>query len=123
MATSFTKPLIVKKIGDGTWEPYSEFDYHVGKYPSDDVITVPAGFRTDFASVPRPFWGIFPPDGKYTAASIIHDWLYNTQGIHGRSRKKCDGIFLEAMTVLGVPWVTRHLMYRAVRIGGGKYWK
>jgi hypothetical protein len=123
MPTSFTKPLIVQKISARRWMLHSEFDYHVGMYPSADVIKVPIGFQTDFASVPRPFWFLFPPDGKYTGAAVVHDWLYHTHEYHERSRKECDQIFLEAMGVLGVPWLTRHTMYRAVRLGGGNHFK
>src|SRR5262245_57983090 len=34
-------------------------------------VDVPAGFVTDFASVPRIFWSVLPRDGKYTYPAII----------------------------------------------------
>ena len=83
---------------------------------------MPGGFITDFASVPRGLWNIFPPDGKYTQAAVLHDFLYSNKGDvpkgKNRSKKECDQIFMEAMEVLGVPWMKRHLMYRAVRLFG-----
>lgn len=30
------------------------------------IIEVPAGFETDFASVPRLFWRVVPPWGRYS---------------------------------------------------------
>lgn len=39
-------------------------------------ITIPAGFKTDLASVPKFLWGFFPPFGKGLLAYIIHDYLY-----------------------------------------------
>jgi len=113
--SSFTAPLIVKKIGAHRWETFRDFDYYVGEEGSDDRITVHEGFQTDFASVPRAFWVVFPPDGKYTQAAVLHDYLYRVQE---RTRKESDDIFLEAMAVLGVNKIKRLIMYRAVRVFG-----
>lgn len=84
------------------------------------VIEVPAGFDTDLASVPRVMYSIFPRDGLYIEAAIIHDWLYVDQKINGEwiSRKTADGVFLEAMEYLGIGWFRRRTIYRGVRIGG-----
>lgn len=94
-------------------------EYHVGSEDSSEVITVPAGFVTDFASVPYPFRNMFPALGPWARAAIVHDWLYDQGGLGRYTRLQCDRIFLEAMTVLGVPAWKRTLMFRAVRIGGG----
>ena len=123
--TSFTKPLIVKKIDKG-WVVQSNFEYHVGEEGSHERIKIPIGFCTDFASVPRLFWMIIPPDGRYTQAAVVHDYLYSQLGNLGKiayTRGECDGIFLEAMKVLKVPFWKRRVMYRAVRIFGGIGWR
>lgn len=97
----------------------TEFEYHVGKYPSHEVIVVPKGFITDWASVPRALWSVIPPRGEYSKAVLVHDWMYVTAY---RTRKIADRIFLEAMKVLGVKRWKRRLMYIGVRIGGrGNY--
>jgi hypothetical protein len=96
-----------------------EFGYDVGAEGSQDQITVPVGFETDFASVPRVFWAILPKWGKYGNAAVIHDWLYWEQG---RSRPAADAVFLEAMAVLGVSAVVRQTMYTAVRLFGWLAW-
>lgn len=93
--------------------------YHVGHADSDEVITVPKGYETDFASVPRMFWGLIPPLGAYARPAIIHDYLYDAGGLRRYTRKQCDEIFKEAMDVVGVPAWKRNLMFAAVRIGGG----
>lgn len=111
--SSFTGPLIVKKVGDRLWELHTDFEYHVGSEDSLDFITVPAGFQTDFASVPRIFWSLFPPDGRYTGAAVVHDWICKTDNI--RTWKEKADIFIEAMEVLKVPWIKRQTMYWAVR--------
>lgn len=62
-----------------------------------------------------------PPDGKYAKAAIIHDYLYDNAL---RTKKEADLIFLDGMTVLGVPKWKRIVMYLAVRwFGGGMYGK
>lgn len=113
--SSFTKPLIVKKVHGRWWEVSLGFTYYVGEEGSDDKIFVPTGFKTDFASVPRFFWRVIPPDGQYAQASVLHDFLYNRKI---RPRLECDQIFLESMEVLGVTWWKRKVMYRAVRLFG-----
>jgi hypothetical protein len=86
---------------------------------SNEVV-VPTGFITDFASVPRLFWNIVPPNGKYRNAAIIHDYMY-VYGIGGL-KKVADDLFLQNMKILGVPWWKRIIMYRAVRFfGRGNY--
>jgi len=60
---------------------------------SGEVIVVPAGFETDFASVPRFFWRIIPPWlGRWGAC--VHDWCYRTR-IY--SRKESDAVFYECL--------------------------
>ena len=80
------------------------------------TVFVPEGFITDFASVPRPLWPIFPPAGQWCEAAVIHDYLYSTKTC---SRFLADAIFRECMHQLGVPMWRRVLMYYAVRTLGG----
>ena len=82
------------------------------------VIRVLKGYRSDFASIPRFFWRIFPPMGRYTYAAIIHDWLCDQQT---NDYKHAAKIFLECMEYLDVPKVKRLTMYRAVLWFGPKF--
>ena len=82
-------------------------------------ISVPAGFKTDYASIPRFFWRVLPPVGKYDRAAVVHDWLYAKNGV---TRKQADDILYEAMGVLGVPGWQRNVIYAGVRVGGWKPW-
>jgi hypothetical protein len=116
----FTKILTVSPLGDGrTWFLREEFGYDIGSEGSGDSIDVPVGFLTDFASVPRPFWWLFPTWGRYGNAAVIHDFCYWQQEI---DRRRSDQIFLEAMRVLGVGPITRTLLFSAVRVFGGIPW-
>ncbi|EBI1833225.1 DUF1353 domain-containing protein [Salmonella enterica] len=114
----FTTPAILEMLDHYLWRVHESFEL----YPSDDesgVIEVPAGFITDLATIPRIFWILLPPDGKYAKVAIIHDYLYDNAL---RTKKEADKIFLDGMTVLGVPKRKRTVMYWAVRMfGRGMY--
>ena len=88
-----------------------------------EAIDVPAGFVTDFASVPWGFWNFEPPLGDSAKAAVVHDFLYETKGLGGRySRAQADGIFRQALGALGVPLWKRTLLWAAVRVGGAGGW-
>lgn len=117
--SSFTTPADLRMLDNYQWELLASFEYHVGDFPSEEVITVPAGTVTDLASVPRLLWAIFPPHGVWAKAAIIHDYLYSNAI---KSKAFADLTFLEAMKVLGVPPWRRKLMYLAVHyFGRGAY--
>lgn len=126
--SSFTSDLEVQILdstreGRVTARLLVGFGYEVGGVGSGEVIEVPAGFVTDFASVPEPFWSLEPPLGDAAKAAVVHDLLYATRGLAGRyTRARCDGIFREAMGVLNVPWWKRNLLWAAVRLGGAGGW-
>ncbi len=118
--SQFTKILVVSPLSDGrSWVLREEFSYDVGEIGSDDTVNVPVNFITDFASVPRPFWWLFPKWGRYGNAAVIHDFLYWKQS---RSRKRADEIFLEAMGVLKVRICTRYILFWSVRVFGCFAW-
>lgn len=119
--SSFTTPLVVSPLTDGRrWRLVFPFGYDVGYEGSDDRITVPTGFVTDFASTPPPIWWLIPPWGKYGKAAVVHDYLYM---VKTRTRKQADVIFREAMVVLGVPEWQVFVMYWAVRLFGWPAWQ
>ncbi len=119
--SEFTTPLIVSPLADGkSWRLVYKLTYFVGSLDSDDTITTPPGFVTDFASVPRVFWWIIPKWGKYGNAAVIHDWLYWRQ--EGRTRTEADAVLYEAMGVLKVSRWKKNVIYRAVRLFGWIAW-
>lgn len=119
--SNFTTPLNIDLIDANKWKLQKSFEYHVGCYPNNkEIIIVPAGFITDFASIPRIFWSILPPTGRYGKAAIIHDWCYQ-YGFYNRQRS--DEIFLEGMKVLKVKQWKYKIIYYSVRLFGGIVWK
>ncbi len=112
---SFDTPLELEYIDGHNWLLTAEFAYDTD-LPEPHTIRVPRGFVTDFASIPRPLWNIFPPTGQYGKAAVIHDYLYRTPGL--ASRGNADATLLEAMKALGVGRWTRWTIYAGVRCGG-----
>lgn len=88
------------------------------------VITVPKGYVSDGASIPRWLWSVAgsPFTGRYVPAAFVHDYLCQV-GLEGKpeaSWADTHKIFYEAMLDNGCP---KHGLkgavakYRAVRIG------
>lgn len=91
-------------------------------YQSDvagQTFTVPAGFLTDLASVPRLPFAYWLTGGTANAAAVVHDYLYSTRKV---SRKVADDVLAEASAVTGVPAWRRGLMWAAVRLFGWGPW-
>ena len=108
----------VQPFGDGAyWVVAKPFTYRIGDTAHE--ITVPAGFVTDFASIPFIFRAVLSPTGPPGRAAIVHDFLYWQQSC---TRPQADRILLLAMIESRVSAVTRQAVYRAVRFGGGTAW-
>jgi uncharacterized protein DUF1353 len=103
--------LTVTRYGDDHWRLESTLIYQGEK----DKFIVPAGYITDFATVPRIVVWLIPRFGRYTPAAILHDWLL-TDDPTISSRDK-DGIFRRVLRELEVPFVMRWLMWTGVRWG------
>ena len=119
--SQFTTPFRAELVGNNLWSTIQPFEYHIGELSSDEVIYVPIGFVTNFASVPRIFWPIISPIDEHGKAAVVHDYCY----YKGHYTKKIsDMIFREGLRVLGVkPWKV-WCMYNAVKwFGWISWWK
>jgi hypothetical protein len=85
----------------------------------DTTVIVPESFVSDLASVPKVFWMIVPPFGKYTRAALVHDYLYATQTT---TKEIADFIFLILMKRLKVKKWKYKIMYWAVKYFGKWAW-
>jgi len=97
------------------------------------VYTVPAGMVFDGASIPRFFWRLVGPPMReaYRPAAVLHDAAYKSElqaethtgcPVAPPTRKEADEILRLASIWRGVPSWKATVMYRAVRIGGGRAW-
>lgn len=93
-------------------------------YESDLVglVEVPAGFYTDFASVPRiPLVWYFYGNRAHKSA-VIHDYLFCKDAIPSVSWSMANRVFLEAMETGGHNPFVRYPMFWGVVIGSRLCW-
>lgn len=98
-------------------------------------VSVPSGFQTDLASIPRIAWPIVAPFELSLAAPIVHDKCYETGQIMVRAtaadawvptrvtRAQADRLLYDVAAAEGVWWWRRWLAYHAVRLFGAEFWK
>lgn len=116
--SSFNAGLAVERLGRRRWRTTREIVYFVGRLGSGWAITIPAGFETDGASVPRLLWMFFPPlGGDYDEAAVLHDYLYRT-AFMCLERVVADAILIEAMKVCQTGALARWCIFAGVRAGG-----
>lgn len=91
---------------------------------SGEPVRVPAGFKSDGASVPRLFWRcVFPPgDSRALRAAFVHDYLYRVP-VPGWNRISADRIFLALLIADGMPIGSAVTAYIGIRIFGHKNWR
>jgi hypothetical protein len=87
-------------------------------------ITVPKGFESDGASVPRFLWWLISPniDKRTLAAAILHDYLYRIQP-EGWTRKQADAVFYGICRSDGLQLDQSILAWLGLRLFGGKAWR
>jgi hypothetical protein len=121
MRSEFLTKLNSTKIGTyqgrGLWQLNAPLVY--ASEILGEVVSVPAKFVTDFASVPR-IPGIWWIAGALAdEAAVVHDWLYNQAKV---GRETADRVFKEAMEALGISAWRRYLIYAAVRSLGWRHY-
>ena len=99
-----------------TWNGYREWLYV--------AFTIPAGFKSDGASVPRFFWRVvFPPgDNRALRAAFAHDYIYRMHP-EGWSKAEADQMFYDLLIKGGIPWYRAKAAYLGVKLFGSGAWR
>jgi hypothetical protein len=118
--TPFGGLLQTRKLGPRRWELAAPFTYGHPLLPMG-AVTVPAGFVTDYASVPRwlPLTWMLVGDTAHEAA-VVHDYVYRTGIV---SRAVADHLLHDAALEAGEPRWRAVLLYGGVRVGGWVAWR
>ena len=119
--TPFDLPLVTqydpeasKLLGKDHWRVVAPFTYLIS---DDRHVSIPAGYLTDGASVPKIFWNIIPPWGIYGQAAVVHDILCEYLSVVDNgypvpiTRSYCDRVLHDAMEALEVPIAKRLTIY------------
>ncbi|RNM06860.1 DUF1353 domain-containing protein [Dickeya undicola] len=116
--TTIPAPTVRPFADSHDWVLMEDITYQIGE--SGHTITVPKGFVTDFASIPKTLWSFgLSQHGPYSKAAIIHDYLYWSQGC---TKEQADNILAIAMKESGVSEKTATIIYIGVRLGGKSSW-
>lgn len=112
----FVSDLETKLINDDSvWELIRPLTYWSDYLQCN--VEVPAGFKTDFASVPRvPIAYTLFGDRAHREA-VIHDYLFRKDSIPKVSFMDANIVFLEAMTLRGKSPFVRYSMFLGVCLG------
>ena len=109
------KTSLIVEVGEesGKFILQQELIYYSAILERD--ITVPDGFKTDFASIPWILRWLFNVNGKHRKSATVHDYLCE----HGKQEKvtqaQADSVFKEAMKSEKVRSIKRYPMYWGVR--------
>ena len=93
-------------------------------YKPDDLCaeTIPKGFISDGASIPRFLWSTIgsPFHPPFIPAALYHDYLLSLPRGLLWDKKKIDREFHRLLIANGVSRFRAGLMYQAVRVFGGR---
>lgn len=101
----------VYKVGSRLWRLANDF---VTPYQ-----TVPIGYYSDGASIPRFFWVFSDPAGEFFEAALVHDYMYS-KAVH--TKEEADNAFLNISLDYGVaPWKAKIAYFFVKHFGKGSY--
>ena len=118
--TYATTPSLSPIINGELWEISK--DWHVTVRGNKE--TLPRGFITDGASIPRILWRVcgHPMTTKRIIPAIVHDAIYDGT-IFSYTRKEADEIFRDGIIEAGWPKWKAHIEYAALRLFGFSHWR
>jgi hypothetical protein len=97
------------------------------------IFIIPKGFIYDGATIPWYLWKYLNilPIGKHNPATIIHDFIYETEGhlvdVMGQnvkvSRTFCDDLYRDQLLMLGYPIETVVKIRKSIKVFGFLFWR
>jgi hypothetical protein len=123
-------PFTVTRLDAVRWQLERDLVYRGREHQ----FVVPAGFVTDFATVPWWVQSLIPRTGTWTLAAVLHDFLCDTlnrahaapdglrspdgfRGLVLADAREIDGLFRRVMREQHVGFLRRWLMWTGVRWG------
>jgi hypothetical protein len=126
-AGTFSAAPLVRDLEDGVRQVLVEPLAYVTR---DGLwtIVVPAGFITDYASIPQALHAVLPPRGRGNRANIVHDFLYQVAPRDPRTGRAvtqatADQVKREGDAALGERWTRRVAMWLGLRAFGWVTWR
>ena len=124
MTVEFPDRLLIEQLDDVWVMGIADFRIVVKEEGQPDyVITVPAGRKSDYASVPKIPGPYELYGGKGKKPAYGHDYTYSPEFDPNKSRKWCDAVFHHGLIAIGMSQEDADAMYAGVRVGGESHWK
>lgn len=117
--SAYTDQVVISPLGT-LWTLDAPLQWELLRKGSGIVISVPAGFQTDLASI--PWWArwLFNPEAPaYAKAAILHDFLLADAN---NSRAEAAAVFHDALKADGVSSWRAVVMTLAVWAWTGWLW-
>jgi hypothetical protein len=120
---AFIGTLQVEQVGEGSlegnalWRLLQPFGYRPDR--GITAIIAPAGFITDFATVPRIPLAFEVVGDLAQGPATLHDFMYSNGFV---SRKRADDLLREMMQSCGYSWLQCWSVWAAVRAFGGSHY-
>jgi len=108
------RSLYKEKLAPHRWQILEDVQVTLS---NGDLLFIPKGYITDFATVPRLCWGIVATIGNHNLATLIHDYLLTDSSY---DRSFIDNEMLYWLKLSGVRRFKGILMYYAVRANSYK---
>jgi hypothetical protein len=106
--------------GRGTWKLLEPLVYESDLLKT--TLTIPAGFVTDFATIPRGIGAFDLLGARANLAATVHDYLYDNPEVVNHVRETADSVLHEAAIAQDCPDWVADALYDGVRVGGWAYW-
>lgn len=121
MKIVFLTKLDVEQVQDSdhpTWKLINPFTVAV----DNTSYTVPPGFITDFASIPRivPFYDLL--GNEFSKPACIHDWLYSTSS-PVVTQQFADNVLFNAMIADGYSYFKAWSVWTGVHFFGSQFFR
>ena len=115
----FLTPLDVRLVCENEtrciWELLAPLEYEGYGY----FVSVPVGFQTDFASIPRDYilWRRF--GGRFNMEAVVHDYVYRKDSVPLLTKDEADRLLWQTLMESGTySRIFCNLVYDGVHLGG-----
>jgi hypothetical protein len=113
-------PYVKDSQWDGkNWILLSDIRFSI----DNKVYNVPAGFITNFGSIPSVMRPVFNQMGKSLRAFAVHDWIYSQSVDVLEHQRDCDKVLYDLSRADGESWVKAKMINKGLLLGGWTHFK
>lgn len=127
MIKTIPEHLILVDLSSGPddilFELYCDVDLEFSFRNKLYKVTIPKGFRTNFASVPKKFRNVISNVSMFNKCYLLHDYIYSKDCLLSFSKSDADVMLRRNLEDFGMDFVDRWTVYFSVKYFAKKHWK